>query len=190
VNSPARVEGDARIRLFCALTLPDEVVGRIVEWQGRLPRGRFRAVPPDNLHLTLAFLGHRPEREVVAICGELEQAARDAGPIVVRERLYRETHSVGMLVFDDEGGAATALAADLHDRLHRLGAYEPEQRPWLPHLTVVRFRERPRLAPALPGLGAVSPSGAAVYHSVLRPTGAQYVVLHSVGLVSFKDVGG
>jgi len=37
----------------------------------------------------------------------------------------------------------------------RLGVYEPEQRLWLPHLTVVRFRARPRLVPEPPDLGAV-----------------------------------
>jgi 2'-5' RNA ligase len=85
-----------------------------------------------------------------------------------------------MLVFDDRGGAAGDLARDLHGRLQRLGVYEPEARAWLPHLTVVRFRERPRLAPPLPGLGDVAPSGAAVYMSRLRPTGAQYVVVRAL----------
>jgi 2'-5' RNA ligase len=183
VNPPASVEGDARVRLFCALTLPDGVVDRVVEWQGRLPAGDFRLVPRDNLHLTLAFLGSRPARDVDPVCGELEASARAAAPIVLRPRRYRETRSVGMLVFADEDGAGAALAADLHGRLRRLGVYEPEQRPWLPHLTVVRFREPPRLDPKPPELGAVSPSGAAVYHSVLRPAGAQYVVLHAVALV-------
>jgi 2'-5' RNA ligase len=182
VNVPASVEGDASIRLFCALTLPGDVLDRVVAWQDRLPPGKYRLVPRDNVHLTLAFLGRRPAADVESIRAELEKAARAAGPIVLREQCYRETRSVGMLVFADENGTATALALDLHARLRRLGVYEPEQRPWLPHLTVVRFRERPRLSPELPGLGAVCPSEAAVYHSVLRPTGAQYVVLHSLAL--------
>lgn len=185
MSPAASVEGDARLRLFCALTLPEDVLDKLVEWQGRLPRGDFRLVRRDNLHLTLAFLGSRPAGDVEAIHAELEQAARGAAGIALHPRRYRETRSVGMLVFDDEGGVAGRLAADLHARLQRLGVYEPEQRPWLPHLTVVRFRERPRLAPELPPLGAVTPSGAAVYHSVLRPTGAQYVVLHSVALCQF-----
>jgi 2'-5' RNA ligase len=185
VNRPASVEGDARVRLFCALTLPEDVLDSLVEWQGRLPRGDFRLVPRENLHLTLVFLGVRPAREVEPIRGELEQAARAAGGIVLRPGHYWETRSVGMVVFDDEGGVASRLAADLHGRLQRLAVYEPEQRPWLPHLTVVRFRVRPRLAPEPPALGAISPSGAAVYHSVLRPTGARYVVLHSVALCEF-----
>jgi RNA 2',3'-cyclic 3'-phosphodiesterase len=182
VSAAASVAGDASVRLFCALTLPDGVRDRLVAWQARLPGGEYRPVPRDNLHVTLAFLGSRPSREVEPIRAELEEAAAGSGPIVLREPRYRETRSVGMLIFDDENGAAGALARDVHARLHRLGVYEPERRQWLPHLTVVRFRERPRLSPPLPELGPVSPSGAVVYHSVLRPTGAQYIVLHSVAL--------
>jgi 2'-5' RNA ligase len=87
-----------------------------------------------------------------------------------------------MLVLSDLGGEATRLAEDLQGRLERLGVYEREQRRWLPHLTVVRFRERPRLQPSLPDLGEVSPSDAAAYHSVLRSSGAQYVVVESFAL--------
>jgi 2'-5' RNA ligase len=183
----ASVEGDVRLRLFCALSLPDEIVDSVLEWQALLPPGDFRAVPPDNLHVTLAFLGHRPQRDVEPIAAELEAAARGARPIRLAVRAYRESRSVGMLVLDDAEGAAGALAVDLHARLERLGVYEAERRPWLPHLTVVRFRERPRLRPELPDLGAVSPSGAAVYHSMLRPTGAQYVVLEEFRLSRLKD---
>ena len=59
--------------------------------------------------------------------------------------------------------------------------YEPERREWLPHITVVRFRRPPRLQPSLPELEVVT-SEAAVYMSVLRPSGAQYEVLQSVAL--------
>jgi 2'-5' RNA ligase len=190
VTSAASVEGDARIRLFCALTLPEDVLDRILEWQGQLPGGDYRLVPRENLHLTLAFLGSRPAGEVEAIRAGLEAAARAAARIVLHARRYRETRSVGMVVFDDEGGAASALAADLHRRLEGLGVYESEQRTWLPHLTVVRFRARPRLDPEPPALGAVSPSGAAVYHSVLRKGGAQYDVLESVRLYRSRNVRG
>jgi 2'-5' RNA ligase len=175
------VEGDARVRLFCALTIPEDGVRGVVEWQGRLPDGDFRPVPADNLHVTLAFLGARPERELDAIGGELAAAAGAARPIVLTASRYRETQSVGMLVLDDEDGAASALAADLAGRLARLGVCEPEARPWLPHLTVVRFRRPPRLSPAVPELRLV-PSGAAVYLSRLRRSGAEYVVVQRFGL--------
>jgi 2'-5' RNA ligase len=184
VNSTGSVRGDASLRLFCALRLPDDVLDRLVEWGGgALPeRGGVRRVVRANLHVTLAFLGRRRADEVGAIARELREAAAAARPARFAVSRYRETRSVGMLVLDDEGGRATALADDLHGRLEGLGVYERERRPWLPHLTVVRFRERPRLAPPLPELGPFGPSDAALYHSVLRSTGAQYEALETFAL--------
>ena len=87
-----------------------------------------------------------------------------------------------MLVLADEDGAAARLAADLHARLERLRVYEPERREWLPHVAVLRFRERPRLSPPPLDLGTFSPSDAAVFISRLHPSGARYEVLHSCEL--------
>ena len=181
MKTAATVEGRDRLRLFCALTLPPPAVERIAAWQADALCGG-RLVRPEHLHVTLAFLGGRPAAELAAITAELRTAAHAAARPVLRLRSYRETRSVGMLVLNDLGGRATAFAADVHARLERLGAYRRERRPWLPHVTVLRFRERPRLRPPLPDLGDVSLSEAAVYHSVLRPTGAQYEVLERVGL--------
>jgi 2'-5' RNA ligase len=180
VTSPATVGGRDRARIFLALALPADAVQRLVEWQSRELRGRL--VVPANLHVTLAFLGSRPAGEVPAIERELREAAASAARPVLEVRGYSETRSVGMLVLEDRGRHATALAEDLHERLERLGVYRREARPWLAHVTVLRFRERPRLRPELPDLGEISPSEAAVYHSVLRPGGAQYEVLESVAL--------
>lgn len=87
-----------------------------------------------------------------------------------------------MLVLDDRDGRAGALAADLHGRLEALGGFRREGRPWLPHVSVLRFRSRPRLRPPLPGLEPFAPSDAAVYLSRLRPSGAQYEVLETFAL--------
>jgi len=184
VNLPARFEGDERIRLFCALRLPRETVEQLVAWQAEAfatVRG-VRPLPGDHLHVTLAFLGHRSVRELEAIVGALRDAAARAERPRLSLRGYRETRSVGMLTFDDENGRAAALAADLHGRLEALGVYEPERRRWLPHVTVLRFRERPRLRPALPLLRPFATSDAAAYLSRLRPGGAQYEVLESMAV--------
>ncbi|HEX6763807.1 MAG TPA: RNA 2',3'-cyclic phosphodiesterase [Gaiellaceae bacterium] len=169
------------VRLFCALRLPDGALDALAAWQA-VHVTRARPVARASLHVTLAFLGSRPETDVAAVGRELAAAAGGAGPIVLEAVGYRETRSVGMVVLADEDGAATALAGELAHRLERLGVYRPERRPWLPHVTVARFRERPGLAPPVPVLGRVSPSDAAVYSSVLRSSGAQYEVLESVAL--------
>jgi 2'-5' RNA ligase len=178
---PGSLEGRERARLFCGLRLHDETLDALCRWQGaHIDRGR--RVSREQMHVTLAFLGHRPLAELEPILTALRDAAVAAGSIRLVPERFRETRSVGMLVLSDIGGAATRLADDLQDRLERLGVYERERRPWLPHLTVVRFRERPRLRPPLPELGEFSPSDAAAYHSVLRSSGAQYVVVESFAL--------
>ena len=171
---------DGRLRLFLALRIPDGAVDSLAAWQARELRGRV--VARDNLHATLAFLGSRPAVELPSILDVLGRAARGARPAALEVTGYRETRSVGMLVAADEDARAAALAGDLGARLERLAVYRPEKRPWLPHVTVLRFRDRPRLDPPVPDLGPVRLSEAAVYHSVLRPSGAQYEVLESVPL--------
>jgi RNA 2',3'-cyclic 3'-phosphodiesterase len=182
VKAPASVGGDERLRLFCALRLPPETVERLVAWEldafGAVPG--VRPVAAENVHVTLAFLGNRPVGELDAIVGALRDAAAGAAPARLTLRGYRETRSVGMLTFDDEEGRAAALADDLQGRLETLGVYERERRRWLPHVTVLRFRQRPRLRPALPELEPFVLSDAAAYLSRLRPGGAQYEVLESV----------
>jgi RNA 2',3'-cyclic 3'-phosphodiesterase len=183
---PARasVEGHERPRLFLGLPLPGEALERLVRWQLQaLPkRDDLRLVARGNLHVTLAFLGATPAGEMDGIVEDLRAAATGADPIVLEASGYRETRSVGMLVFEDEQERATQLAERLWSGLERLGVYERERRPWLPHVTVLRFRRPPRLDPSLPELGPVSPSEVALYHSRLRPSGAQYEVVESVAL--------
>lgn len=175
----ATVEADERLRLFLALELPAGVVDALSAWVGRhLERGR--AV--DTFHVTLAFLGHRPRSELDAVLGVLRESAAKASPPGLAPVRYRETRSVGMLVLDDPSGEATRLATTLQTRLERLGVYRREARPWLPHVTVLRFRERPRLNPPLPETGTFVPSGAAAFLSRLHPTGARYEVIESCPL--------
>jgi 2'-5' RNA ligase len=184
MSSAASVEGRERLRLFVALLLPEDTLSDLVAWQERELPGRedLRVVPRANLHVTVAFLGGRPAAELPAIVDVVRNAARAAEPPVLEPARYRETRSVGMIALTDEGGRAARLAQQVFDGLERLGVYERERREWLPHITVVRFRERPRLAPLLPELGRVVSSEMAVMISRLRPSGAQYEVLESVPL--------
>ncbi|MFN2469269.1 MAG: RNA 2',3'-cyclic phosphodiesterase [Gaiellaceae bacterium] len=174
---------EERKRIFCGLRLPDRVLDELVTWQRRHLSGG-RIVPREHLHVTLAFLGSTPAARIPAVVRALREAAAAAGPIEleVTGRAVRETRSVCMLVLRDVRGTVGPLAEDLFGRLEALGVYERERRPWLAHVTVLRFRRRPRLDVPAPALGRFSPSEAAVYHSVLRSGGAQYEIIESVAL--------
>jgi 2'-5' RNA ligase len=173
------VGGDERLRLFLALQLPDDVVARVAEWQARELDGRI--VPPRNLHVTLAFLGSRPGGDLPRVLEVLASAAGDTAPPRFDVTGYREMRSVGMLTLDDAIGSGEELAGRVQAELAELGVYRPEARPWLPHITVLRFGERPRLHPEPPTLGWMS-SDAAAFVSRLHPSGARYEVLESFRL--------
>ena len=171
------------MRLFVAYTLAPADRERISAWQqAELAGSRSRLVPEGQLHFTVAFLGDGRAGEVESIAGVVARSAQDAGPMLFELVRYRETRSVGMLVFEDRTGEATRVADDIQRGLESIGVYRSEGRPWLPHVTVLRFRAAPRLHPSLPDLGQISPSEAAAYHSLLRRDGAQYVTLRSVAL--------
>ena len=181
MSSAGRVEGDDVLRLFLALRLPHEVLDALECWSAReLQHGR--RVRREQLHITLAFLGARPAGEVPRIVDALRAAVARSAAFSLEPLRYRETGSVGMVVLADPSGVAGRLTVDLHERLEECGSYRREARSWLPHVTVLRFRTRPRLRPPLPELGVFAPSDAAAFLSRLHPAGARYEVLESVPL--------
>jgi RNA 2',3'-cyclic 3'-phosphodiesterase len=175
------VGGAEELRLFLALRLPGDVLDELERWQReQLPN--VRIVRREHLHVTLAFLGQRPVRELDSIVAALRVAAAGAGEIRLTPTRFRETRNAGMLVLEDDGGTAALLAGDVQERLELLGVYRRESRAWLPHVTVARWRKRPRLRLEPPPVRTFVPSDAAAYLSRLRPSGAQYEVLQTVAL--------
>lgn len=173
--------GDERLRLFCGLQLPDDAQAALATWQAEHLRDG-RLVRREDLHVTLAFLGWRPAEEVPVIVRTLGAASAEAAPVLLRPVRYRETRSVGMLVCDDADGAATAFAADLQARLEALGVYRREDRPWLPHVTVLRFKRRAGLSPEVPNRCSIHVVRSALYRSTLGAGGARYDALETAAL--------
>ncbi len=191
-SSPGTLDSGDRsgdtLRLFLALVVPADAVAELERWRdsqllaGVTSEGGGGGVRPvHGFHITLAFLGSRPCSDLAGIAGALRESAAETARFELVPKGYRETRSVGMLVLDDPSGEAGRLAERLHERLEELGVYEREARRWLPHATVVRFRERPRLVPSLASLladlGAFAPSEAAAFVSRLHPSGARYEIL-------------
>jgi 2'-5' RNA ligase len=177
---------DERVRLFCALQLPEETVETIGAWQREHLHG-VRIVPPENLHITLVFIGSRPLAEAQAIAAQLRAAAHAAGPAAFELRGYRETPHVGMLVLAEVGVSTAALVADLERRLTGLGIELRVRRPWRPHITVTRFRERAGLDPPLPNIRSIHVVRSALYRSSLgrgsaASSGARYDALETAAL--------
>ena len=151
--------------------------------------GEVRWVKPENVHLTLMFLGDVVEEDLArvtsileSVCGrhesfEVAPSGFGAFPSARRARILWA--GVG------EGAERlTALAHDVQRSLESLG-FEPEKRPYRPHLTLGRARGRPAVLGASgitpPGLG-FPVNSVELVESVLGEAGATYSTLASRAL--------
>jgi RNA 2',3'-cyclic 3'-phosphodiesterase len=132
-----------RLRLFVACDLPRDVEQAVAAWQrtelGR--QGDLRVAP--ELHLTLAFLGSLDAAKVPDLEHILSGIAWKRAECRFKEPLFLPAHGkrrVVALELDDPAGGLRRLQADVSAKLATAGLYEPEKRPWLPHVTVARFR--------------------------------------------------
>lgn len=185
-----------RARLFVALDLPDTLRNGIVGWgEEALTDPALRRVPPESLHVTLAFLGYRPEREVAGIAEVVRESAGPAPWVELRDPVQRPPHGRARLYALPVISPGTeALQAVVERGLSAQGFYEPEKRPFWPHVTVARVRpeargsRRPAVVSEVPGPippELIEPRIAirmALYRSDLQPSGARYVPLAQIEL--------
>jgi 2'-5' RNA ligase len=185
-----------RARLFVALDLPEGTREGLVGWgEEALADPALRPVAPESLHITLAFLGSRPEEEIQAIAAAIEESAAPAPWVELRDpepRPPRGRARVYALPVISPG--TETLQAGLEQRLVEGGFYEPEKRPFWPHVTVARVRSEAR-GSRRPAVVLKPPESIpeelaeprlavrmALYRSELQPTGARYVPLAQVEL--------
>jgi 2'-5' RNA ligase len=185
-----------RVRLFVALDLPDWLREGVVRWQAQeLTDPALRVVEPANLHLTLAFLGYIPEKEVGAVAEIVHRCEAPAPRVQLRpEPVGKPRNRPSFFAFDADSPQTVALQAELESRLASARLHEPEKRPFWPHLTVARVRKerrgskRParveRVPGALPEALCEAFRGVRItlYRSILRPQGAEYAPLAQLEL--------
>lgn len=185
-----------RTRLFVALDLPDPVRAGIVEWgRGALADPALRPVRPESLHITLAFLGYLPEKEIARLGEIVETSGGPAPAIELGDPVPRpERGRPRFFALPAESPGTIALQAGLEEMLVAARLYEPEKRPFWPHVTVARTRreergsKRPALVEKRPGPLPKDLSQSfrgirlTLYRSQLQPQGAQYTPLAQVEL--------
>jgi 2'-5' RNA ligase len=185
-----------RARLFVALDLPEGVRAGIAAWAGvALADPALRPIRPESLHITLAFLGYLPEKEIPRL-GEIVEASRAPAPsIALGDPVPRpERGRPRLFALPADSPGAVSLQAELREKLVAARLYEPEKRPFWPHVTVARVRreargsKRPALVPRPPkGLPKdlsqkLHGVRLTLYLSQIQPQGAKYTPLAQVEL--------
>lgn len=126
------------MRLFVGLPVPSDLAQALVRFTQNIELPKARRTPPENIHLTLVFLGEVVESVVPAIERELSQLA--FYPFQLRLTALNTFPRAGILFAEVEPARALLqLQARIAESMVRCG-FAPEDRPYHPHLTLARFR--------------------------------------------------
>ena len=144
----------ARIRTFIAVDVGTIIRDRLIEMQASLAKevADVKWVEPDNLHLTLLFLGEVNDRDLLTVCRCVSKAtvARAAFPLEVRGiGCFPNPRRPRVLWAGIAEGAEEliALHADLEPPLLEQGCYRREERRYTPHITLGRVNDEQAAEP-------------------------------------------
>ena len=189
------------IRSFIAIELPDVVIALLDKVQQDLSSLRLRArwVRPQNIHLTLKFLGNINPGDIEKIGSAMTDAAKGCAPFNLT------VGGIGVfpgpkrprVIWVGFGGDLTVLLGlqhDLEDRLAAIG-FAKENRPYQAHLTLGRIRGAVNRATIrqimqeysdLGGLAFTS-DRIILFRSDLKPSGAVYSQLKQADLRTMNN---
>jgi 2'-5' RNA ligase len=108
--------------------------------------GGIKTVEPENVHLTLKFLGDTPSSKVADIEAIMKDAVKEASPFSLEFKgvgAFPKRDHVKVLWIGVDGEVGVRTMADIAQRIDRdisrLG-YQREKRRFSPHLTVARVK--------------------------------------------------
>jgi RNA 2',3'-cyclic 3'-phosphodiesterase len=198
---PSRCRPHPLIRVFCAVELPAEVQERaadhIADLRSRMPQARAGWAHSGRLHITMKFLGEIEQQDVAALSGAAARAARSLSPfhlIIEGAGVFppRGLPRVLWLGVTDASASLNRLQLNLESECADAG-FAREARPFHPHLTIARLRDRTEGARRLAALHqekgfapiAVSVSELILMRSQLGPGGSIYTELsrHRLGVL-------
>lgn len=189
----------ARLRTFIGVDIGDTIRDRAVALQEKLAQasGAVKWVEPENIHVTLLFLGEVEDRQVPTVCHVVAEQTRKHAPFPLSiERVGCFPNARRPRVLWIGVGEGTQELCALHDDLEPplldLGCYRREERKYTPHITLGRVKgDRPAdtLGPALAKHagwqgGQILVSEILVMSSELTPKGPIYTVLSRAKLGS------
>jgi 2'-5' RNA ligase len=177
-----------KLRLFVALDLPHAARAALARFRDAAADPTvWRPLPESLFHVTLAFLGYRPEEQLerlVAVLRALEPRAAPELALGAGLLLPPRRARVLTVALDDPAGALAAQQAEVSAGLASAGLYEPEARPFRAHVTVARLRAGARAQRSLdaaPEALAFKGGGVTLYRSRPQRGGAVYEPLFTRG---------
>ncbi len=183
------------MRSFIAIKLPETVQSSLAELQLELKStgAHIRWVKPENIHLTLKFLGDTEEKAVDRIISALQGTCNTFEPFRLELRgvgLFPGVRSPRIIWAGVScGSALTSIQSDIEKELSLLG-FEKENRKFMPHLTLGRFkssRGQKTIQKKVDHLrdsscGFVDVTSVSLIKSELSPAGSRYTRIAEIPL--------
>lgn len=178
------------MRIFFAIPLPEPALDAVAEALAPLRNARTGTADVgwtrrSHLHLTLRFLGEVEQTRIEAVGDAVAPWVHRLPPPGVRlvgGGAFPDARRPKVLWIGAEAALGSLVSA-MDGALARLG-FAPEERPFVPHLTVGRVRDgrADRLVDALRELGEIAtftPASVVLYESRPSPEGVRYVALRT-----------
>ncbi len=129
-------------RLFVAIELPAGVRAMLTDLKAEMPG--LNAKPPQNLHLTLRFIGHVPREKTVSIRRALEQVK--AAPFslsLVRLGMFQHNRRTVLWIGPEKSRSLDELKRCIDLMLQRRAGLAALQESFIPHITLARITGTP-----------------------------------------------
>lgn len=189
------------IRGFVAIELEDPLHKELAKVQSllkeKIAADEVRWVNPQNIHLTIKFLGQVPKGKLPEIASGLEKGKQGITPFSLAfgglgcfpNATNPRVVWVGCHTFDDN---LNRLHSKIEAEMESLG-FPRENRSFNPHLTLGRVRENIHSparremgqiisATAVGELGRIEVKRITLMQSILKPSGAEYTPLQYFSL--------
>jgi 2'-5' RNA ligase len=183
-------------RIFIAINLPENLKKQLSLYESKWPELPCRWTRPENLHITLVFLGYVKDEELPEILEITKTAAlkNKSFSIRLKKICYGPTDKKPVRMVWAEGEKSRELAVlqtDLENGLHGgVTNFKKEARAFTPHITMGRLKlweframepqERPEISEDV--LLDFEVNSIEIMESHLKRTGAEYTVLESYPL--------
>jgi 2'-5' RNA ligase len=191
-KSKATHDMSESIRSFIAIKIPGlGPLRKVLKELAAMGRA-LKPVEPDNLHVTLKFLGNTDVNIIPDVRSVLERAARTRGPCKLTVRglgVFPHAQRPNVVWAGLEGAQTLVeLAAELETGLE-LHGFARENRPFAPHLTLARVKLKPPESlqdllsrHAQTEFGTATIAQVELIRSEPGPEGSRYTVLAAVPL--------
>jgi len=184
------------VRSFVAIEIPDNIRGELSSLQNRWQQSQagIRWTKPQNIHLTLKFLGDIPVAKIDVIGGALQAMCAKTDTFhnkITRLGVFPTPKKARVLWagVDTFGERLPQFAKKIDEALINLG-FSKESRRFVPHLTLGRARSilsgdfvHSFLATPFES-NEFEAREIVLMRSQLRPTGAVYTVIKRIALRS------